>query len=84
MVIKATSLEEAVELAKEGELPEASYIDGSFEVGEDFMECYAINKISIEKCKVDATPKKDLPLLIGTLETKAGEKYLEKKIRGRK
>lgn len=80
--VKASSLEEACEIAQDADLPEAtevSYIDGSFEVNYDVAEYY--NEDVLETIKVDRTPKKNLPLLIGQLKHDMAKKRFEERLK---
>jgi hypothetical protein len=80
----ATSLEDAIHQANEADLSEfnSDYVDGSFDIDEDVVKQYLVNKVAEELCTVEDTPEKDLPLLIGSLETNKARKYLEEKIKG--
>lgn len=79
--IYATSLSEAIGIAHDRPIPsDATYLDDSFEImGDGLVE---INEGSTECCLIDDTPAKDRPLLIGKLQTKQGQAYLEEVLKG--
>lgn len=80
VTIQATSLEEAHAIADGSPLPDdGQYIDGSWEVNIDCMD--ELNKGVLEMMKVDKTPIKDLPLLVGTLKTDQGKKRFEQRLK---
>ena len=81
--VQASSLEKAIEIANEASFEEyhAEFVGDSFEINED-VESYDVNKQAIELCKIEATNKIDLPLLIGSLKYPVAQKYLEEKIKG--
>lgn len=79
--IEAKSLDEALKIAElNDDLPkEQTYIDSSFRIDYDCAE--ADNIITLEKIKIDKTPKEKLPLLINTLETKQAKEYLSERMK---
>jgi len=75
--IKAGSLKEAIEIANASPLPTGGdYLDASFEVG-----CAEeANESVLEAIKVDQTPLKELPTLIGSLETDEAKDRLKERL----
>jgi hypothetical protein len=79
LTIEAESLEEACEKADSGPLPDdGEYMDDSWEINVDCLDF--LNEDVMEIIKVDETPLKDLPLLMGTLETDKGKERFEQRL----
>jgi len=77
--IEASSHEEAMELARDADLPKDSeYMDSSFEIN---IECSESQNCSvIEVIKVDQTSLKDLPKLLGSLDTEEAKDRLQERL----
>jgi len=78
--IRATSLTEALQTAERMPLPKGYYVDDSFSINHDCLP--DVNAPVLEMVKIEATPRIKLPLLIGTIETKEAQAYLEDKLKG--
>ena len=78
--VYATSLREAIDKAHDRPIPsDATYLDGSSEIMGGLLQ---INEGPMECCTIDETPRKELPLLIGQLNTEQGQQYLEAVLKG--
>lgn len=85
--VEAKSLKEAIKLVDRTyrfENHDPEYIDGSFQINHEVLDEYEENQIAAEMIKIDKTPKKDLPLLIGKMKTKEAQDYLSNKFKGGK
>ena len=84
-VVKADSLEEAIRMTKEDDLPlpEGDYLDGSFQVTDnpDDPVTQELNKEVLEVIRVNETERKKLPLLIESLESKGAKTRLEERLK---
>jgi hypothetical protein len=81
--VEATSLDDAIRQAHEADLPsDGEYVDGSFSINHECAE--ELNR-GVEECRrIEQTSPKDLPLIIGEVNTDAGKAYLAKKLKGAK